>query len=151
MSLKRSHSQCVPHIPEFGMRRVFILLRNFFSLLHPTLLLFFACICNSTVFALVFCCCPPFICRLVVPPDGQTHTLQVLSHGGWRARSPSTGLKFVFRVFSPMLIIHCLEERVSASAYVATECKVCFVGDEICSVPSNFILPNTLGYVFPLQ
>lgn len=86
-----------------------------------------------------------------MPPDGQTHTLQVLSHGGWRARSPSTGLKFVFRVFSPMLIIHCLEERVSASAYVATECKVCFVGDEICSVPSNFILPNTLGYVFPLQ
>lgn len=123
------------------MRRVFILLRNFFSLLHPTLLVFFACICNSTVFALVFCCCPPFICRLVVPPDGQTHTLQVPSHGGWRDRSPNTGLKFVLRVFSPVLIIHCLEERVIASAYVATECEVCFVAMRSAQFPAILFFP----------
>lgn len=123
------------------MRRVFILLRNFFSLLHPTLLLFFACICNSTVFALVFCCCPPFICRLVVPPDGQTHTLQVPSHGRWRDRSPNTGLKFVLRVFSPVLIIHCLKERVIASAYVATECEVCFVAMRSAQFPAILFFP----------
>lgn len=64
-----------------------------------------------------------------MPPDGQIHTLQVLSRGEWRDLGLQTPVSSLFDVFYSMVIIHCWEEKVNESACVFMDCEVCF-GDD---------------------
>lgn len=120
--MRTSGLACVPHMPKFVIsfyfpsEYLFPLSYNYPSFL-PSRLKFYSLYTGSLVLPF----CYPFICRLVVPPDGQQHTLHNPSSLACLETQVSKYWSQVCVIYFPSYLLLVVGKRINEDLYIVIE------------------------------